>query len=184
MENRSILVRQDVTKIMLFGKFFEEMKRVYYRPDFNLLNEIEEDSFWINEKGQIIPHSLFHRFQNLYPPPLDLFIGSRVCIVIGEIGYEKTLLPFPGHHICKIDYIILGKITDIYNIVGSKVELTGHYKIFKPEENLLKMVSDFVPSVVLNPTLLLSIIEIDGEEQGSIECGGTSVKIEKYWDGY
>lgn len=73
MENRSILVRHDVTKIMLFGKFFEEIKRVNYSSDFNLLIE-NEDSFWINEKGQIIPHSLFYRYECLYPEKIDFFI--------------------------------------------------------------------------------------------------------------
>ena len=181
MENRSILVRHDVTKIILFGKFFEEMKRVDYYPDLNIETE---ESFWINEKGQIIPHSLFHRSEFLYPPLLDSFIGSGVCIVIGEIGYEKILMPFPGHHICKIDSIVLGKITEVYNIIGSMVELKGHYKIFKPDENLLKEVGDFESSLVLNPWLLLSIIEIDSEELRSIEFRGTSVEIEKFWDGY
>lgn len=182
MENRSILVRQDVTKIMLFGKFFEEMKRVDHRSEFDLFIELE-DSFWINEKGQIIPHSLFYRNQLLYPPLIDSFVGTGVCIVIGEIGYEKDLMPFPGNHICKIHSIALGKITAVYNKVGSMVELEGHYKIFKPEGNSVKMVSDFEPAIVLNPRLLLSIIEINNEELRSIECGGTGVVIEKFWGG-
>lgn len=182
MENRSILVRQDVTKIMLFGKFFEEIKHIDYHPELNLFTELE-DSFWVNEKGQIIPHSLFYRDQFLYPPSFDFFIGSGVCIIIGEIGYEKNLMPFPGNHICKIQSIALGKTTAVYNRIGSMVELEGHYKIFEPEDNILRKVSNFEPSLVLNPRLLLSIIEIDGEELRSIECGGTSVVIEKFWNG-
>ena len=71
----------------------------------------------------------------------------------------------------------------VHNRVGSMVELEGYYKIFKPEENSLKMVSSFESEVVLNPVLLLSIIEIDGEEMRSIEYGGTSVVVEKFWKG-